>query len=46
MKKFLIATITIALALGAARLAFADGDDGSRPVDPNTPVADANALAE
>ena len=43
MKKLLIATITIALALGAARLAVAD----DAPADPNSaPVADANAIAE
>jgi hypothetical protein len=45
MKKLLIATIAIALAFGASRLVLADGD-GSQPVDPNTPVADANAIAE
>ena len=46
MKKLLIATIVCALAFGASRLAFAEGDDGGQPVDPNTPVADANAIAE
>jgi hypothetical protein len=45
MKKALIATIVFALAFGASRLIWAD-DDGGQPADPNTPVADANAIAE
>jgi hypothetical protein len=45
MKKLLIAMIAIALAFSASKLVLA-ADDGSQPVDPNTPVADANAIAE
>ena len=46
MKKLLIATIVCALAFGASRLVLAGEGDGTQPVDPNTPVADANAIAE
>jgi hypothetical protein len=45
MKKLLIATIALTLAFGASRLVIAE-DEAAAPVDPNTPMADANAIAE
>jgi hypothetical protein len=46
MKKLLIATIVLALAFGASRLVLAEDDGSTPPADPNTPAADANAIAE